>query len=130
MGVYLSSIAVTLLISATATILIILGMLVVTLSVMLGKCQQKAVPNSCASLALNGELNNVQGWILSDECKNYVAHYVQSGQYHSDFKVAVDAAQDYLETVTVPKDGHDLIVLDIDETCLSNMDYYEALHFV
>lgn len=129
LGVYLSSVAVTLLTGVMAIIGIILFTLVVTLAVMLGKCQKKPVSNSCASFSLNAETNNLQGYLLPQECEGFVAGYVGSGQYYSDFAVAVEAARTYLNAIQANEDGKDLIVLDIDETSLSNMPYYIAHHY-
>lgn len=129
LGVYLSSVAVTVLTGVMATIGIILFTLVVTLAVMLGKCQKKPLSNACASFAFNTEMNNLQGYLLPQECEGYVAGYVNSGQYHSDFAVAIEAARTYLNTIEADQDGKDLIVLDIDETALSNMPYYVDHHY-
>jgi len=124
LGVYLSSVAVTVLMAVMATIGIILFTLVVTLAVMLGKCQKAPLPNPCASFALNTELNNLQGLLVPQDCKSFVATYVDSGQYLTDFAVAVEAARTYLNTIDAGDDGMDLVVLDIDETALSNVPYY------
>ncbi|KAG0589917.1 hypothetical protein M758_1G054800 [Ceratodon purpureus] len=129
LGVYLSSVAVTVLMACMATIGIILFTLVVTLAVMLGKCQKAPLPNTCASFTLNAEMNNLQGYLLPQECESFVANYVGSGQYHTDFTVAVEAARSYLTTIEAGDDGRDLVVLDIDETALSNMPYYIANHY-
>lgn len=125
LGVYLSSVAVTVLMGVIATIGIILFTLVVTLAVMLGKCQKAPQPNSCASFVLNSEMNNLQGYLVPPECETFVATYVDSGQYLTDFAVAVESARTYLNAIDNGDDGMDLIVLDIDETALSNIPYYQ-----
>jgi hypothetical protein len=61
LGVYLSSVAVTVLMACMATIGIILFSLVVTLVVMLGKCQNSPLPNSCAGFTLNAEVKQSAG---------------------------------------------------------------------
>jgi acid phosphatase len=43
--------------------------------------------------------------------------------------VAVEAARTYLTTIEAGNDGLDLVVLDIDETALSNMPYYVENHY-
>ncbi|BBN00716.1 hypothetical protein MPTK1_2g01450 [Marchantia polymorpha subsp. ruderalis] len=133
-GVYLSSLVVTVLVSAIATIGILLFTLVVTLSVMLGSCQGQPIAvsadthmravRSCDSFILNEEVNNVQGWVVSEQCKSHVADYMRGGQYYIDFAGAINAASDYLRTVPAQGDGLDVVVMDIDETALSNMPYY------
>lgn len=125
-GIYLSSLALTVLAGFITTIGIILFTLVVTLAVMLGKCQNsRAPPNACASFALNTELNNLQGQLVPKECKGFVEGYVASGQYLTDFAGAVEAARAYLLGLEAGPDARDLVVLDIDETVLSNVAYYE-----
>ncbi|CAM6028946.1 unnamed protein product [Sphagnum balticum] len=85
--------------------------------------------DSCASFRLNGELNNLQGWIVPSECEHFVTQYVDSGQYLVDFAVGVDAGKQYLKPIVLEGDGLDLIVLDIDDTCLSHIPYYRDHHF-
>ncbi|KAL3696588.1 hypothetical protein R1sor_010664 [Riccia sorocarpa] len=143
-GVYLSSLVVTVLVSAVATIGILLFTLVVTLSVMLGSCQGQPVAVGadismraadismrklkCESFIMNAEVNNLQGWVVPRECKRNVAAYIESA-YHVDFAGAIHAASDYLKTVEVQGDGLDVVVMDIDETALSNLEYYINHHY-
>jgi hypothetical protein len=132
-GIYLSSLAVTIVLSALATIGILLFTLVVTLAIMLGQCQDKPVvvnkPNRCESFALNGELNNLQNWMLPQECVDHAANYVDSGQYYVDFALAIDAARTYLRSVVVESDGFDMVVLDLDDTMLSSLPFLRDHHF-
>ncbi len=134
-GIYLSSLSITILLSTLATIGIILFALVVTFAILLGQCQKSLpgpgvkVPDPCASFALNGELNNLQGWTLPSECQDFVARYVDSGQYSLDFSLAVDAGRQYLKPIVNEGDGLDMIVLDIDDTCISHVPYYRDHHF-
>jgi hypothetical protein len=123
LGVYLSSVAVTVLM---ATVGVILLTLVVTLAVLLGKCPKQSLPSSCASFSLNGEMNNLQGYVLPRECESFVARYVDSGQYYADFALAVQAARLYLNTIQAGEDRRDIVIFDVDETSLSNMPYYVA----
>ncbi|KAH8941322.1 hypothetical protein BDL97_14G031700 [Sphagnum fallax] len=134
-GIYLSSLSITILLSTLGTIGIILFALVVTFAILLGHCQKSlpgpgvTVPDPCASFVLNGELNNLQGWIVPSECQDFVAHYVDSGQYSLDFSRAVDAGRQYLKPIVNEADGLDMIVLDIDDTCISHVPYYRDHHF-
>lgn len=128
-GVYFSRVAITVAIGIVGTIGIILLTLVVTLALGLGKCHKHPRVNSCASFNLNSEINNLQGYFLPPECSSFVARYVDSGQYYVDFAVAVEAARQYLNTLQIQHDGRDLVVLDIDETSLSNMPYYARHHY-
>ncbi|KAJ7553815.1 hypothetical protein O6H91_06G114000 [Diphasiastrum complanatum] len=139
-GIFMSSLAVTILVSSVATIGILLITLVVTLAVMLGSCQTQPMlreksngirhaADPCASFQVNAEMNNLQGWVLSKDCESYVAEYMLGGQYHLDFAEAVEAARQYLKALMVENDGLDVIVLDIDDTALSNIAYYNTHHY-
>jgi hypothetical protein len=142
-GVYLSSMVVTVLVAAIATIGILLFTLVITLSVLLGSCQGQPLSVnilsplnnarkssfSCDSFILNAEVNNLQGWIVSEECVGTVAKYMRGGQYYTDFAGAIAAAADYLSGLPLKGDGSEVVVMDIDETALSNLPYYNIHNY-
>lgn len=137
-GVYLSSVAVTLLASSVAILGIVLISLVVGLWLMLGSCKTQPFSSSalrdstssyCETLVWNAEVNNLQRWSLPSQCQKYVATYVESGQYLSDVAGATEAARNYLKGLDIQPDGSDIIVLDIDETALSNLPYYREHHY-
>ncbi|CAM6089652.1 unnamed protein product [Calypogeia fissa] len=137
-GVYMSSLVVTVLVSAIAIIGILLFTLVITLSVMLGTCQGQPLSVSlvsplklgyaCDSFILNAEVNNLQGWVVSKECEKTVAKYMR-GHYFQDFAGAIAAAADYLTSLNLKGDGSEVVVMDIDETTLSNLPYYAKHSF-
>lgn len=126
---YLSTVAIKVLVGTVLAVGIILVTLVVTLALALGKYQKHPRPSLCASYNLNVEVNNLPDIRRPPECASFIAKYVNSGQYSYDFAVAVDAARQYLNTFQVNPDGRDLIVLDIDETSLSTIPYYAAHHW-
>lgn len=132
-GLYLSSLAVTIVLSALATLGILLFTVVVTLSIMLGQCHDKPIvldkPNQCASFALNAEVNNLQNWTLPQDCISNAELYVDSGQYDLDFTLAIDAARTFLRTAVVEPDGWDMVVLDLDDTMLSSLPLLREHHF-
>lgn len=133
-GIYLSSLAVTIILSALATLGIVLFTVVVTLSILLGQCQAKPLildkPNQCISFALNAEVNNLQDWTLPQDCITNAQVYVDSGQYYLDFARAVDAAGDYLRVaVDGQSDGRDMVILDLDDTMLSSIPLLRQQHF-
>lgn len=43
------------------------------------------VKKECSSFLLNGELNNIQGWMPPPECEDYIASYMEDGQYEVIF---------------------------------------------
>ena len=98
LGVYLTSLAVTVLISAIATIGILLLTLVITLAILLASCQSRPDVvvkqgrvaegfDACSSFTLNFELNNLRNNdALPRVCEAYVFHYMGSAQYENDVK--------------------------------------------
>eukprot|EP00245_Coleochaete_scutata_P005896 TRINITY_DN19881_c0_g2_i1.p1 TRINITY_DN19881_c0_g2~~TRINITY_DN19881_c0_g2_i1.p1 ORF type:complete len:287 (-),score=42.18 TRINITY_DN19881_c0_g2_i1:192-1052(-) len=78
----------------------------------------------CASEYLNSESGNFQKWVLTERCEGFVTTYVTGGRYALDFGNAVALAKMYYASQELAGDGLDVIVLDIDETALSNMPYY------
>src|SRR5713226_2231945 len=59
------------------------------------------------------------------ETKREVSAYVSSGRYEADIASVTDQARAYLES-RVPRGGKLAIVLDIDETALSNLPSLRA----
>ena len=59
------------------------------------------------------------------ETKREVSAYVESGRYEADVAAVVDQARAFLES-RVPRGGKLAIVLDIDETALSNLPSFRA----
>ena len=59
------------------------------------------------------------------ETKREVSAYVDSGRYEADVAAVVDQARAFLES-RVPRGGKLAIVLDIDETALSNLPSFRA----
>ncbi|KAL2643311.1 hypothetical protein R1flu_010898 [Riccia fluitans] len=72
---------------------------------------------------MNAEVNNLQGWKISPECGEIIGMYMEDG-WPGDYAGALEAASDYLKTVVVRGDGLDVVVFGVDETALSNMDFY------
>ncbi|XP_057851090.1 acid phosphatase 1 isoform X1 [Cryptomeria japonica] len=138
-GVYLTSLAVTVLISAIAIIGILLFTLVITLAILLASCQSKPDVvvkqgtrpemgvDVCRSFVLNFELNNIQGNnVFPSMCEEYVFQYMTSGQYENDVNGAIKAADSCLISAVVNGDGLDTVIMDVDETALSNFPYFST----
>ncbi|MCO5613363.1 hypothetical protein L7F22_067639 [Adiantum nelumboides] len=131
-GVFLSSLALTIIVSAIATVGIVLVAVIITLAVLLSSCdsrstltlQKQVDPGFCTSFRLNLELSNVQDWAIPSTCEDYMLDYVHGGQYSRDIEVSVDSARSYLRTLKVQHDEKNAVVLDVDETALSNAFYY------
>eukprot|EP00252_Welwitschia_mirabilis_P018497 TRINITY_DN4111_c0_g1_i12.p1 TRINITY_DN4111_c0_g1~~TRINITY_DN4111_c0_g1_i12.p1 ORF type:complete len:323 (+),score=48.21 TRINITY_DN4111_c0_g1_i12:367-1335(+) len=137
-GIYLSSLTVTVLVSAVATIGILLFTIVITLAILLASCHGKPDVvvessrateriNTCKSVILNFELNNLQNATVLRDCHDYLLHYMKNGQYESDVEGAIMAAEAYWSSVIPNIDGLDAIIMDIDETALSNLPHYASI---
>ncbi|KAL6902198.1 hypothetical protein ACP4OV_005074 [Aristida adscensionis] len=85
----------------------------------------------CLSWRVMVEANNARGWrTVPAPCVGYVRGYMTRGQYGRDLAGVMEQASAYVDQIGAPgDDGLDAWVLDIDDTCLSNLLYYEAKQF-
>eukprot|EP01018_Ginkgo_biloba_P016039 Gb_01129 [translate_table: standard] len=84
----------------------------------------------CLSWKLNVELNNIQNWkAVPEECVKYIEHYMLEGQYEKDVATAIDHAILYAKEFRPVGDGMDVWILDVDDTSLSNLEYYKGRKF-
>ncbi|PNT74560.1 hypothetical protein BRADI_1g17611v3 [Brachypodium distachyon] len=86
----------------------------------------------CLSWRVMVEANNAKNWrTVPAPCIPYVYNYMSPvwGQYARDVASAVDQMLAYAGTDTAADNGLDAWVLDVDDTCLSNLPYYQANHF-
>ncbi|KAL6660129.1 hypothetical protein ACP70R_002251 [Stipagrostis hirtigluma subsp. patula] len=85
----------------------------------------------CLSWRVMVEANNARGWrTVPAPCVAYVRGYMTRGQYGRDLAGVMEQASAYAEQIGAPAaDGLDAWVLDVDDTCLSNLLYYEAKQF-
>lgn len=84
----------------------------------------------CLSWRLATETNNLHGWrTVPIQCLRHVEAYMIRGQYDSDVKLIVDEIRNYIDQLVLSDDGMDAWILDVDETCLSNLYYYEGKRF-
>ena len=62
--------------------------------------------------------------------KNQIRDYVKSGQYRDEANYVTGKAKSYLEgRLALPLEGKPALVLDIDETCISNYVHIEEMDF-
>ncbi|CAH8322429.1 unnamed protein product [Eruca vesicaria subsp. sativa] len=81
----------------------------------------------CESWRLAVETNNAITWkVVPSECVSYLETYYNKGQFDNDYNVVARYALDFAKTVKIGGDGKDAWVFDVDETLLSNLDYYKA----
>ncbi|CAI0423586.1 unnamed protein product [Linum tenue] len=103
--------------------------------------QSSSSSNYCLSWRLGAETNNVRGWwTVPAQCCGYIQAYMAgSGQYQRDVDLIVDQIMGHASNVAASiatgaagdeggggDDGLDAWVLDVDDTCLSNMLYYKT----
>ncbi|KAH7286361.1 hypothetical protein KP509_32G003400 [Ceratopteris richardii] len=104
---------------------------------MLSSCEQRSAvtvslgdsADLCSSVRLNMELNNVQWWGPPEKCKKEIFKYLNGGQYMKDVAMAVNSARTYLRSLPVEDSQSVGVVLDIDETALSNTFLLEDIGY-
>lgn len=85
----------------------------------------------CLSWRVAVEANNAQAWrTVPAQCVFYVENYMLGGQYNKDLDLVIEQVTTYLNGSTaVAGDGMDAWILDIDDTSLSNLLYYQGKRF-
>ncbi|XP_057735655.1 acid phosphatase 1-like isoform X2 [Arachis stenosperma] len=81
----------------------------------------------CLSWRLGVETNNVLPWrTVPTECLQYVENYMIHGQYEQDLDLIMEQAMSFVSTITLAGDSKDAWILDVDDTCISNLFYYKS----
>lgn len=84
----------------------------------------------CLSWRLAIETNNVRMWRnVPLQCMRYVEVYMLAGQYDRDVQLTVEQINVYLNEIILPGDGMDAWILDVDDTCFSNLFYYRLKRY-
>lgn len=82
------------------------------------------------SWRLAAETNNVGRWrTVPLRCYNHVYNYMTGGQYENDLKLIADQILLYASQIPLAVDPFDAWILDVDDTCISNISYYKAKRF-
>lgn len=69
----------------------------------------------------------MRGWrTVPVHCLEYIGTYMIGGQYEQDVNYIVGQIESYVTDLVVSDDGMDAWVLDVDDTCLSNIFYYKG----
>uniref|UniRef100_A0ACD5XL75 Uncharacterized protein n=1 Tax=Avena sativa TaxID=4498 RepID=A0ACD5XL75_AVESA len=85
---------------------------------------------SCLSWRVMVEANNARGWrTVPAPCVGYVRGYMTRGQYGRDLDSVMEQVSAFVDQIAAADDGMDAWIFDIDDTCLSNLIYYEAKRF-
>ncbi|XP_051230685.1 acid phosphatase 1 [Lolium perenne] len=84
----------------------------------------------CLSWRVMVEANNARGWrTVPAPCVGYVRSYMTRGQYGRDLDSVMEQVSAYVDQIAAADDGLDAWIFDIDDTCLSNLLYYQAKRF-
>ncbi|XP_054785091.1 acid phosphatase 1-like isoform X1 [Prosopis cineraria] len=85
----------------------------------------------CLSWRLGVEANNVVAWrTVPTECQTEVESYMIDGQYEGDLDLVMQQIFTFLDSIPISSNSSfDAWVLDVDDTCLSNLYYYKTKRF-
>ncbi|XP_014515146.1 acid phosphatase 1 [Vigna radiata var. radiata] len=76
------------------------------------------------------EANNVCPWrTVPPRCYQHLQNYMCSGQYERDLNLVVENILIYASQIPLSSDGMDAWILDVDDTCISNVSYYKNKRF-
>ena len=84
----------------------------------------------CLSWRLGVEANNVRAWrTVPTQCLRHVETYMIGGQYDRDLELIVDQILTYVDSIVLSHDAMDAWILDVDDTCISNVYYYKGKRY-
>ncbi|KAF8083914.1 hypothetical protein N665_0746s0016 [Sinapis alba] len=90
---------------------------------------RSSIASYCESWRLAVETNNAGTWVVTpSKCASSIETYYSGGQFDSDYNLVARYALDFAGKVKNRFEGKDAWVFDIDETLLSNFDYYNKAH--
>lgn len=76
------------------------------------------------------EADNVRRWrTVPTQCLGYIGTYMTGGQYIRDLDFIMDQIMLYANEIALSGDGMDAWILDVDDTCISNVNYYKGKRF-
>ncbi|KAH0941121.1 hypothetical protein HID58_000758 [Brassica napus] len=68
----------------------------------------------------------MEGGSIPSKCVSYLETYYSKGQFDKDYSLVASYALAFAKTVKMGGDGKDAWVFDVDETLLSNLEYYKT----
>ncbi|KAA8517562.1 hypothetical protein F0562_017808 [Nyssa sinensis] len=84
----------------------------------------------CLSWRMAVEANNIRAWrTVPTQCLRHIEFYMIRGQYDRDLDLIVDHIISYIDSIAVSDDGLDAWILDVDDTCISNIFYYKGKRY-
>ena len=76
------------------------------------------------------ETNNELPWrTVPNKCSQYVEDYLIHGQYERDLELIMEQALNYVNGISLVGDDLDAWILDVDDTCISNIYYYKSKNY-
>ncbi|KAF8083913.1 hypothetical protein N665_0746s0015 [Sinapis alba] len=88
---------------------------------------RSSVASYFESWRLAVETNNAGTWkVVPSKYVSSLETYYNGGQFDKDYNVVASYALAFAKTVKIGGDGKDAWVFDVDETVLSNLEYYKA----
>lgn len=92
-----------------------------------GSSDEGGAISFCLSWRLAVEANNVVAWpTVPPQCSRYVETYMINGQYDRDLDLIVEVILAYVNQTFLLGDAMDAWILDVDDTCISNIYYYKG----
>lgn len=84
----------------------------------------------CLSWRLGVEANNIRMWrTVPTQCLSHIEAYMVGRQYNRDLNLIMDHVINYVKGIVLSQDGLDAFVLDVDDTCISNIFFYKGKRF-
>ncbi|XP_059668162.1 acid phosphatase 1 isoform X2 [Cornus florida] len=84
----------------------------------------------CLSWRMAVEANNIRAWrTIPTQCLRHIETYMIGGQYDRDLNLIVDHIITYIDAILLSHDGLDAWILDVDDTCISNIFYYKGKRY-
>ncbi|GMY25736.1 acid phosphatase 1 [Fagus crenata] len=84
----------------------------------------------CLSWRLAVEVNNMRAWrTVPTQCREYIETYMIRGQYYHDLDFIINQISSYADEIAISGDGMDAWILDVDDTCISNIIYYQGKRY-
>ncbi|KAF5771011.1 putative Acid phosphatase [Helianthus annuus] len=143
--IYMSSFAATVFVGALVIVGVLLMTLLTALTVMLQSCQSReagvveAIKSDhhhhrhdynhnhndhhdyCKMAALNAEINNFEAhYSLPEFCKDVAVKYINEGRYMRELNSSVSLVEKYFNGITPNDDGHDAVLMDVDDFLPAN----------
>ncbi|MFS8012914.1 putative Acid phosphatase [Helianthus anomalus] len=141
--IYMSSFAATVFVGALVIVGVLLMTLLTALTVMLQSCQSReagvveAIKSDhhhhhhhdynhndhhdyCKTAALNAEINNFEAYSLPEFCEDVAVKYINEGRYMRELNSSVSLVEKYFNGITPNDDGHDAVLMDVDDFLPAN----------